>query len=76
MSDYANALAASRTFDDQLQSIASQISASYADLVLLSVVQTFGSLDITVGTDSHGDLNADDIKIYMNNFNAMNGLAT
>ena len=44
---------------------ASQVSSHYADLVSLATRQTLGSLDITVSTDSTGQPNASDVRIFM-----------
>ena len=44
---------------------AGQISTNYVDLVSLSARQTMGALDITVLSDSSGNLDPTDVKIFM-----------
>ncbi len=44
---------------------AAKISQKYVDLVSLGTRQTFGSLDITVFSDSKGTVDPSDIKIFM-----------
>ncbi|KAJ8483513.1 hypothetical protein ONZ51_g4651 [Trametes cubensis] len=52
-------------FDEAVMGNASQVSSHYADLVSLATRQTLGSLDITVSTDSTGQPNASDVRIFM-----------
>ncbi|KAH9892777.1 DUF1793-domain-containing protein [Cubamyces lactineus] len=52
-------------FDEAVMGNASKISSHYADLVSLATRQTLGSLDITVSTDSTGQPNASDVRIFM-----------
>ncbi|KAI0335019.1 hypothetical protein GY45DRAFT_1367055 [Cubamyces sp. BRFM 1775] len=44
---------------------ASEVSSHYADLISLVARQTLGSLEITVSTDSMGQPNASDVRIFM-----------
>ncbi|KAI0335016.1 DUF1793-domain-containing protein [Cubamyces sp. BRFM 1775] len=52
-------------FDEAVMGNASKVSSHYADLVSLATRQTLGSLDITVSTDSTGQPNASDVRIFM-----------
>ncbi|KAI1785602.1 hypothetical protein LXA43DRAFT_1065747 [Ganoderma leucocontextum] len=54
--------------DQKITSAAAKISSQYSDVVSLATRQTMGALDITVGTDSSGNLIPSDIKIFMKNF--------
>ncbi|KAJ3793046.1 hypothetical protein GGU11DRAFT_437691 [Lentinula aff. detonsa] len=65
MNDATNALERAKTLDNQIVSDASAISSGYADLVSLASRQVMGGLEITVGTDSNGRLNASDILFFM-----------
>ena len=52
-------------FDEAVMGNASKVSSHYVDLVSLATRQTLGSLDITVSTDSTGQPNASDVRIFM-----------
>ena len=65
--DYAGAHNRAVALDQTLINAAAKISSNYSDLVSLATRQTMSTLDITVGTDSSGNLVPDDIKIFMKN---------
>ncbi|TBU41779.1 hypothetical protein BD309DRAFT_964560 [Dichomitus squalens] len=53
--------------DAQILGSASQISSEYADLVALATRQAVSALDFTVGTDSKGNVDPGDVKLFMKN---------
>ncbi|KAH9942417.1 uncharacterized protein BXZ73DRAFT_41258 [Epithele typhae] len=63
--DFQNALQRAIDLDTKLVKEASQISSQYSDIVSLAARQTMASLDITVGEDDQGALNASDVQIFM-----------
>ena len=65
MTDFAAASERAAALDEEIIADAAKISSNYVDLVSLSARQTLASLDITVGTDSKGDPNPSDVKVFM-----------
>ncbi|KAI0335017.1 DUF1793-domain-containing protein [Cubamyces sp. BRFM 1775] len=57
-------------FDEAIIANASRVSSHYVDLLSLATRQTLGSLDITVSTDSTGQPNASDVRIFMKDVGA------
>nr|VWP00989.1 Uncharacterized protein [Ganoderma boninense] len=65
--DYSGALSRAVALDQKIMNDAAKISSQYSDIVTLSVRQTMSALDFTVGTDSKGNLQPNDVKIFMKN---------
>ncbi|PIL35880.1 hypothetical protein GSI_01540 [Ganoderma sinense ZZ0214-1] len=65
--DYSGALSRAVALDQKITSDAAKISSQYSDIVALSVRQTMSALDFTVGTDSKGNVEVNDVKIFMKN---------
>ncbi|KIK52995.1 hypothetical protein GYMLUDRAFT_250707 [Collybiopsis luxurians FD-317 M1] len=65
MNDASNALQRAIVLDSRIISDANQISPNYADLVSLASRQVVAGMEITVGSDSNGQLNKSDILIFM-----------
>ncbi|KAM5540207.1 hypothetical protein V8D89_006026 [Ganoderma adspersum] len=65
--DYAAAHDRAVALDQKIMGAAQKISSQYSDIVALATRQTMSALDITVGTDSSGNLVPDDVKVFMKN---------
>ncbi|KAG9006475.1 hypothetical protein FRB93_008603 [Tulasnella sp. JGI-2019a] len=63
--DYPNAFSRASAFDKKVQSDASAISSDYADVVALSIRQTFGATEITISKDGTGSWNTTDVMMFM-----------
>ncbi|KAI0705088.1 hypothetical protein C8T65DRAFT_577862 [Cerioporus squamosus] len=64
-SDFSAAHDRAVALDQKIVGDAAKISSQYVDLVSLGARQTFGALDITVGADDKGNVDASDVKIFM-----------
>ena len=67
---YSTAYDRAIELDEKITSEAANISSEYVDLVSLVARQTLGSLDITVFSDSDGNLNASDVMVFMKDIGA------
>ncbi len=65
LGDFSNALARANTFDAQVNSDASRISADYASVVALSIRQAFGATEITISKRADGSFNTGDVLVFM-----------
>ncbi|KAF8168510.1 hypothetical protein B0H34DRAFT_646042 [Crassisporium funariophilum] len=65
VADFPAALGRAIELDNKLMFEASNVSSQYADLVAMSLRQTFGAMDITVAELPGGGLNSTDVKVYM-----------
>ena len=63
--DYAAAHDHAVALDQKIMGAAEKISSQYSDVVALATRQTMSALDFTVGTDSSGNLNRSDVKVFM-----------
>ncbi|KAH9942428.1 uncharacterized protein BXZ73DRAFT_88008 [Epithele typhae] len=63
--DFPAALARAVALDAQIMNAAVQISAEYVDLVSLATRLTMGTMEMTVGLDSHNNINSSDVMIFV-----------
>ncbi|KZP06336.1 DUF1793-domain-containing protein [Athelia psychrophila] len=62
---YSTALSTANTFDAQVVSDATKISADYASLVELSIRQAIGAIEITISKTSAGAWDTTDVIVFM-----------
>ncbi|TFK45401.1 DUF1793-domain-containing protein [Heliocybe sulcata] len=65
MADYDNALSVAKAFDSQVQSDASKVSSSYADIVALSIRQALATVELTISKDGDGSWNTSDVMMFL-----------
>ncbi|KAJ7765010.1 hypothetical protein DFH07DRAFT_371236 [Mycena maculata] len=65
LDDYSAALTRANTFDAQVQTDASAISADYAAVVALSIRQALAGIEITISKTSTGAFNTSDILVFL-----------
>ncbi|KIK65815.1 hypothetical protein GYMLUDRAFT_158671, partial [Collybiopsis luxurians FD-317 M1] len=65
MSNASNALQRAEALDDMIVSDANKVSSNYTDLVSLASRQVMAGMEITVGSDLDGNVNASDTLIFM-----------
>ncbi|TFK38775.1 hypothetical protein BDQ12DRAFT_651125 [Crucibulum laeve] len=65
LSDFDAAKTRALALDNKIMSDGVAVSTKYADLLALSLRQTVGAMDITVGRGSNGKWNTSDVKIFM-----------
>lgn len=65
LADYESASARATDLDNTILSDAAAISPQYADLVSLAIRQAFGGIDISVASDTNGNWNMSDVKVFM-----------
>ncbi|KAJ6539482.1 DUF1793-domain-containing protein [Mycena capillaripes] len=65
LGDFSAALSRANTFDAQVQSDASKISADYAAVVALSIRQAFAATELTLSKTSSGAFNTTDVILFM-----------
>ncbi|KAF8497594.1 hypothetical protein F5888DRAFT_301200 [Russula emetica] len=67
LNDFSNALTRAQNMDKKILQAANSVSNNLGDLVSASIAQVFGSMQLTIGTDTHGNLNNSDIMMFMKN---------
>jgi hypothetical protein len=67
LDNFDSALQTAEKFDASIVTAGSQYSSQYTDLLVLSARQVFGSLDITLSTNTNGRFNMTDVRIFMKN---------
>jgi len=67
LKDYGNALTRAQNLDKKILQLANSVSTNLGNLVSASIAQVFGSMQLTIGTDTHGKLNNSDVMMFMKN---------
>ena len=67
LNDFSNASSRAQQLDNKILQNASLVSDDLGDLVSLAITQVYGSMQLTVGTDAHGNLNKSDVMMFMKN---------
>lgn len=65
LQDYQNASERASALDNAVLHNATAVSSQYADLVSLSALQAFGSIEISVSNGTDGRWDMSDVKIFM-----------
>ena len=65
VADFSAAHDRAVALDNKIIGDATKISSHYVDLVAFSARQTMASLEITVGSDSSGNVNSSDVKAFV-----------
>jgi hypothetical protein len=67
LNDFSPALTRAGNLDNKILQVANSVSNNLGDLVSGSIAQVYGSMQLTIGTDTHGNLNKSDIMMFMKN---------
>jgi hypothetical protein len=67
LKDFSNASLRAQELDNKILQVANSVSNNLGGLVSVSIAQVYGSMQLTVGTDLHENLNDSDIMIFMKN---------
>jgi hypothetical protein len=67
LNDFSNASSRAKQLDNKILQSANSVSNSLGDLVSLAIAQVYGSMQLTIGTDAHGNLNKSDVMMFMKN---------
>ena len=67
LNNFSNASSRAQQLDNKILQNASLVSDGLGDLVSLAIAQVYGSMQLTIGTDSHGNLNKSDVMMFMKN---------
>ncbi|KIK64768.1 hypothetical protein GYMLUDRAFT_240730 [Collybiopsis luxurians FD-317 M1] len=75
LSDYPAALSRANTLDSRLHTASQSISSAYADIVALSMRQTFGATELTI-SGSSGAWNTSDVLMFIKEISSDGNLNT
>ena len=67
LQDFSHALTRAQNLDNTILQVANSVSNNLGDLVSASIAQVFGSMQLTIGTDTHGNFNTSDSMMFMKN---------
>ena len=67
LNDFANASSRAQQLDSKILEDAAAVSGALGDLVSLSTAQVYGSIQLTVGFGTSGNLNESDVMAFMKN---------
>ena len=72
LNDYSNASSRAQQLDKKILQNASSVSDGLGDLVSLATAQVYGNMQLTIGTDAHGNINESDVMMFMRNIGGAN----
>ena len=67
LNDFSNASSRAQQLDNKILQNASSVSDGLGDLVSLVTAQVYGNMQLTIGTDAHGNFNESDVMVFMRN---------
>jgi hypothetical protein len=67
LNDFSNASSRAQQLDKKILQNANSVSDGLGVLVSLAIAQVYGSMQLTIETDAHGNLNSSDIMMFMKN---------
>jgi hypothetical protein len=67
LKDFSNASSRAQELDNKILQDANSVSNDLGGLVSVAIAQVYGSMQLTIGTDAHGNLNNSDIMMFMKN---------
>jgi hypothetical protein len=67
LSDFDDAFKRAQQLDERILGDAASVSDQLGDLVSLALPQVYGSMQLTIGTDSDGKFNKSDVMMFMKN---------
>ena len=72
LNDFSNASSRAQQLDNKILQNASSVSDDLGDLISLATAQVYGNMQLTVGTDAHGNPNGSDVMMFMRNIGGAN----
>ena len=72
LNDFSNVSSQAQQLDSKILQNATSVSNALGDLVSLATAQVYGSMQLTAGTDAHGNLNKSDVMMFMKNIGGIN----
>jgi hypothetical protein len=67
LNDFSNASYRAQQLDNKILQDANSVSNGLGDLVSLAIAQVYGSMQLTIGSDTHANLNQSDKMVFMKN---------
>jgi hypothetical protein len=67
LNDFSNASSRAQQLDNKILQAANSVSNNLGGLVSVAIAQVYGSMQLTIGTDPHGNLNDSDVMMFMKN---------
>jgi len=72
LNDFSNASLTAQQLDQKILQDAASVHDLLGDLISLSLPQVYGNIQLTIGTDSHGNFNKSDVMMFMKNLGGAN----
>jgi hypothetical protein len=67
LNDFSNASSRAQQLDNKVLRNATSVPGGLGDLASLAIPQVYGSMQLTIGFDAHGNLNESDVMVFMKN---------
>ncbi|KAF8491814.1 hypothetical protein F5888DRAFT_1613303 [Russula emetica] len=67
LNDLSNASSRAQQLDNKILQNATSVPGGLGDLASLAIAQVYGSMQLTIGFDAHGNLNESDVMVFMKN---------
>ena len=67
LNDFSNASSRAKQPDDKIFQDSESVAFDLSRLTFIAIAELYGSMQLTIGTDARGNLNASDVMIFMKN---------
>ena len=67
LNDFSNASSRAQKVDDKIFRDSESVAYDLSRLTFIAIAELYGSMQLTVGSDAHGNLNKSDVMIFMKN---------
>ena len=67
LDDFSNAFSRAQVLDGKIVQDAGSVANYFSSLTALALAEVYGSMELTVWTDGHGNYNKSDVMVFMKN---------
>jgi hypothetical protein len=67
LNDFSNASSRAQELDDKMYQDSEYVAFDLSRLTFIAIAELYGSMQLTIGADAHGNLNKSDVMIFMKN---------
>jgi hypothetical protein len=67
LNDFSNASSRADQVNKETTSDSDSVVVALGQMIFIAIAEVYGSMQLTIGTDAHGNLNKSDVMMFMKN---------
>ena len=67
LNDFSDASSRAQDLDDKISQDSESVALDLSRLTFIAIAELYGGMQLTIGTDAHGNLNKSDVMVFMKN---------